>query len=48
MSEQNCCCQKPENLKEKPGDCSKEQIHKCHGDATGHPCTCDDSPKTKA
>ena len=38
-----CCnekkgCQKPENLKGKPEDCSPEQIRKCHGDK-GHPCT---------
>jgi len=32
------CCQKPENLKGKPEDCSPEQIKKCHGDAKEHPC----------
>ena len=32
-------CQKPENLKGKPGKCSSEQIRKCHGDAQKHPCT---------
>lgn len=31
-------CQKPENLKEKPKDCSPEQIEKCHGDTREHPC----------
>ncbi|HUT61689.1 MAG TPA: hypothetical protein VNA25_27945 [Phycisphaerae bacterium] len=31
-------CQKPENLKGKPEDCSPEQIAKCHGDAAEHPC----------
>ncbi len=31
-------CQKPENLKEKPEECSPEQILKCHGDIKGHPC----------
>jgi hypothetical protein len=40
-----CCnekkseCQKPENLKGKPGECSPEQIKKCHGDTKTHPCT---------
>lgn len=48
MSEKNCCCQKPENLKSKPEECSKEQIHKCHGDEKGHPCSCNDSTKDKA
>jgi len=40
-----CCdenkkgCQKPENLKGKPEDCSAEQIKKCHGEGAQHPCT---------
>ncbi|MBC8467982.1 MAG: hypothetical protein H8D56_00810 [Planctomycetes bacterium] len=33
------CCQKPENLKDKPETCSKQQIEKCHGDVKEHPCT---------
>jgi len=38
-----CCndkkgCQKPENLKGKPDECSPEQIRKCHG-GKAHPCT---------
>ncbi len=31
-------CQKPENLKGKPEECSPEQIRKCHGDVANHPC----------
>ena len=31
-------CQKPENLKGKPEECSPEQIRKCHGEVEGHPC----------
>ncbi len=31
-------CQKPENLKGKPGECSPEQIKKCHGEVKNHPC----------
>ncbi len=31
-------CQKPENLKGKPQDCSPEQIRKCHGTDQKHPC----------
>lgn len=31
-------CQKPENLKGKPEDCSAEQIEKCHGSDKSHPC----------
>ena len=34
----NDCCQKPDQLKEKPEECSPEQIKKCHGDAKDHPC----------
>ena len=38
-----CCdekkkCEKPENLKGKPEECSAEQIKECHGDAAEHPC----------
>ena len=31
-------CQKPEELKGKPAECSPEQIKKCHGDEKAHPC----------
>lgn len=31
-------CEHPEKLKGKPRECSPEQIKKCHGDVTDHPC----------
>ena len=31
-------CQKPEELKGDPSQCSPEQIRKCHGDSGEHPC----------
>jgi hypothetical protein len=31
-------CEKPENLKTTPEECTPEQIKKCHGEAKGHPC----------
>ena len=31
-------CKKPIKLKGKPGECSAEQIKKCHGDAKDHQC----------
>ena len=31
-------CQKPENLKTKPEECTPEQIRQCHGDVQDHPC----------
>ncbi|MFW6023000.1 MAG: hypothetical protein ACOCQW_05785 [Halanaerobiaceae bacterium] len=31
-------CQHPEKLKDKPGDCSPEQIQECHGDEKEHSC----------
>jgi len=34
----NDCCQKPDQLKGKPEECSPEQIKACHGDAKDHPC----------
>ena len=38
-----CCndekkCERPDQLKGKPEDCSPEQIRKCHGDDPSHPC----------
>jgi hypothetical protein len=39
-----CCddkkqgCQKRENLKGQPEDCSPRQVRKCHGDVKRHPC----------
>jgi ArsR family transcriptional regulator len=32
------CCEHPEKLKEKPEECSEEQIKECHGDTRKHPC----------
>jgi ArsR family transcriptional regulator len=32
------CCQQPDRLKGKPGECSPEQIKECHGDEKDHPC----------
>lgn len=31
-------CEKPQNLKGKPEECSAEQIRKCHGSVKQHPC----------
>jgi hypothetical protein len=34
-------CEKPENLKDSPEDCSPEQIEECHGgQGDEHPCCC--------
>ncbi len=38
MCEKQQCCEKPENLKGKPEECSPEQIRKCHGTRHEHPC----------
>jgi hypothetical protein len=31
-------CEHPEMLKGKPGECSPEQIEKCHGKVKENPC----------
>ncbi len=31
-------CERPEELTGKPGECTPEQIKKCHGDSKEHPC----------
>ncbi len=33
------CCQQPDKLKDKPENCSTEQIRECHGDSKEHPFT---------
>ena len=38
MCEEEKGCQKTEELKGKPEECSPEQIKKCHGDVEEHPC----------
>jgi hypothetical protein len=38
MREEKKTCQKPEELKGRPEECSPEQIRKCHGKAEEHPC----------
>ena len=38
MCEKGNCCQKPEQLKGKPRDCSPDQIKKCHRTHIDHPC----------
>ena len=36
------CCQQPVNLKDKPENCTPEQIRECHGDEQAHPCITND------
>jgi len=38
MCEKKEGCQKPDELKGDPQECSPEQIKKCHGDTEEHPC----------
>ncbi len=33
-----CCCEQPQKLRGKPGECTPEQIEECHGEGKGHPC----------
>ena len=32
------CCQQPTQLKDKPENCTPDQIKACHGDEKDHPC----------
>ncbi|MEW5721671.1 MAG: hypothetical protein AB1896_01085 [Thermodesulfobacteriota bacterium] len=38
MCEKDESCQKPEQLKGQPQECSPEQIKQCHGEVRVHPC----------
>jgi hypothetical protein len=33
------CCEKPDRLRDKPQECTPEQIRECHGEVQEHPCT---------
>jgi len=33
-----CGCTKPEKLKDRPENCTAEQIAECHPESKGHPC----------
>lgn len=35
------CCEQPDKLKTKPGECTPEQIKECHGGGNDHPCECE-------
>ncbi len=32
-------CEKPENLKKTPEECTPEKVEECHCDVKEHPCT---------
>jgi len=36
-SKERKICKHPERLRGKPGECSPEQIKKCHGEVVKHP-----------
>ncbi|WP_294346851.1 hypothetical protein [Prosthecochloris sp.] len=40
--ENSCCCQKPENLKRTPAECTPETIKQCHGEESSHTCVPED------
>jgi hypothetical protein len=48
MCEEKQGCQKPEELKGGPKECSPEQIRKCHGDEAEHPCVTADAEEQAA
>jgi hypothetical protein len=35
---EGCGCANPDKQKEKPEECTPEQIKKCHPESEGHPC----------
>ncbi len=43
----DCKCQNPEKLKDKPENCTSEQVEECHGAKGEHSCTCDAEKEPK-
>ena len=37
-------CEHPENLKDKPEECSPEQVKECHGEVAEHSCVEKEEP----
>jgi len=42
--EKKKCCEQPDKLQGKPGDCSEAQKKECHGDVPKHCCE-EEKPK---
>jgi len=38
------CCEKPNHLRDRPQECTPEQIRECHGEVKEHPCTAKGEP----
>lgn len=38
MCDEKKCCEKPDQLKSTPQECTAGQIITCHDEAKGHPC----------
>jgi hypothetical protein len=38
------CCEKPDRLRDRPQECTPEQIRECHGEVKEHPCTSKSEP----
>ncbi len=36
----DCKCQHPEKLKDKPENCTPDQVEECHGKKEDHGCIC--------
>jgi hypothetical protein len=45
MCDDKKCCERPDQLKGDPKDCSPEQIQKCHKSEEGHSCASDSKPE---
>ncbi|MCM2285923.1 MAG: hypothetical protein NDI81_14150 [Desulfobacula sp.] len=43
----DCKCQHPEKLKDKPENCTSEQVEECHGKTGEHGCACGSGEEKK-
>jgi len=43
----DCKCQHPEKLKDKPENCTPDQVEECHGKTGEHGCTCGSGEEKK-
>lgn len=43
----DCKCQHPEKLKDKPENCTPQQVEECHEKKEEHGCTCGSGEEKK-
>jgi hypothetical protein len=41
---ERACCEKPHRLRDRPQECTPEEVRECHGEGKEHPCVAKGEP----